>query len=362
MLYRLVSLYSLALAATAAAQTSTIVSPVAAATVEGNTQNNFPWNSTVVRRYMQIHDDIGGAVRMISKLSFRVAQGTGNFTGTRTYDMELFMGHGLHYPRFSYTLANNYVSTPSLVMPRGNVVFGPQGQAVNPGPNPFTANMDLMLTTPFMYNGTDSCVWEAVLHSITTSGTFSIVDADASSTTTGTSAVTGTGCVATGQTSAMAHTLSHADMGGLYLLNMSLARGPASSPIVWALGLSNPNLPFPGLCSNLLTDLALMLPAGSTDASGALTTNTPTNSTLVLPNVFGGATLFSQVHVFDAGRTEPIPITNSDGRSFAIPAPNTTQVNRTARLFNSAGGTTATESIFFNTSTIGHALVTQFTY
>jgi hypothetical protein len=357
------ALLALTLGLSAGAQ-NTIVSPVAAATVEGNTQNNFPWNSTTVRRYMQIHDDIGGTPKLITKISFRVGQSTTNALGVRTIDMELFMGHGPNYPNWSYTFANNYVGAPMQVMPRQNVVFGPTGQAVNPGPNPFT-NQDLMLTTPFPYNGVGSCIWEAVIHANPTAvgGSFLATDADVSSTTSGTAGtITGTGCIATGRAAAMTHTITHADMGGLYLLNVSVGNGPSTAPLLWALGTSNPNLAVPGLCTNVLTDLLIILFAGSTDAAGALTTATPTRSTIVTPNSIGGATLFSQVHAIDMGRPDPIPVTNSNGRTFVVPMPNTTQVNKTTRLLNSAGGTTATEAIFFNTSTIGHALVTQFTY
>jgi hypothetical protein len=248
------------------------------------------------------------------------------------------------------------------VMPRQNVVFGPQGQAVNPGPNPFR-NMDLIFNTPFPYTGVGSCIWEAVIHSNPTAvgGSFLAQDADTSSTTNGTSSSTGTGCTATGRTALMTHAVSHADMGGLYLINVTVLNGPSIAPLIWAIGASNPNLAVPGLCSNLLTNMVLLSLIGATNAAGAFTSDTPSTSAIVIPNALGGATIFSQVHAVDVGRPDPIPVSNSNGLTFVVPMPNTTKINRTARLFNNAGGTTATEAIYFNDSTFGHSLVTQFT-
>jgi hypothetical protein len=342
---------------------NTIVSPAFGTAAEGSSQNNFPWNSTVLRRYMQIHDDIGGSPKVISKISFRVAEGISTFTGTRTYDMELFMGHGPAYPNWSFTFANNYIGAPTQVLTRQSITFGPQGTAVTPGPNPFTANMDLVLPVPFVYDGVRSLVWEAVLHGVTTVGGFSIMDADTSSITIGSAGtVSGTGCIATGRTAAMTHSVSHADMGGLYLANFTVANGPSSAPVLLSIGATNPNLAVPGLCSNLLTDLFQVLLIGTTNAAGAITSDTPSQSAIVAGNTFGGAVLFTQAHALDLARPDPIPLTNSNGRTFTIPLANPTKVDRTARIFNNTGGTAATQGIFFADSSIGHALVTQFTY
>jgi hypothetical protein len=191
-LFRL-SLCALAVTLSAQAQ-NTIVSPAGNDVLEGNTQNSFPWASTVLRRYTQIHDDIGGSPKVITKISFRVGQGTTNYTNTRDLDMELLMGHGGPYPNWSFTFANNYKSGPVTAIARKIVKMGPQGQAMNPGPSPFTANMDLVLDAPFVYNGVDSLIWDAAIHAVTVTGTgsFGSPDADTGAATTG-SAGTNTG-------------------------------------------------------------------------------------------------------------------------------------------------------------------------
>jgi hypothetical protein len=231
---------------------------------------------------------------------------------------------------------------------------------VSPGPNPFTSNMDFVLATPFAYDGVQACVWEATIHSSTVTGTFStVLDADVSTITSGISAVTGSGCTATGRTTPMSHAVGVADVAGTLLLAASAQDGPANAVTLWALGLTDPDLPVPGLCSNLRTDLFQVLVAGSTDSNGL---SNPAEAALVFANSIGGVNLFSQMHCVDFGRPDPIPVSNSDGRIFTVPLPNTTREDRVIRLYNflSAGG--GAQSLFFPTSTLGFGLVVQFTW
>lgn len=352
------------LAAAALAQ-NTIVSPVGAATVEGSSSNLFPWTTNTARRYLQLHDDVGGTPKLITRLSFRVNGSTTNNIGTRIHDLELYMGEGRPALQPSYTFDDNYVGGAAgrtLVIPRTTLTFGPQGQGIG-SPNPFTANMDLPLVAPFPYLGLNSLVWEAVCYGMTTgiSGAFGTPDAEQGVVTASSQVITGSGCVATGQAAAMTHGATVSDVAGTLLMNFTVSGGPASTPCLLAIGRINPNLFIGGLCGNLLTDLYQVLVIGSTDALGAITTNTPSQSTLVFPNTIGGATLFTQVHAIDFLRADPLPVCNSDGRQITVPLSNTARVNRATRIFNNAGGTGASEGIFF-TSTVGYALVTEFTY
>jgi hypothetical protein len=45
-----------------------------------------------------------------------------------------------------------------------------------------------------------------------------------------------------------------------------------------------------------------------------------------------------------------------------LPASNNGRVRRLTRLFNNFGGTTQPNAIYFNTTNIGHGIVTEFTY
>ena len=350
----------LALASALAAQ-STTVSPVGAATLEGSGSNAFPFGSTVQRRYMQIHSDLGSSPLVITRLGFRVTASATNYVGTRDHDLELYMGEGRDALNPSYTFDNNYNAPKTLVMPRGIVTFGPTGQAVTPGPNPFTGVMDLVLPQPFVYTGTASLIWEAHYYGNTSTGTSGTVDAEQGVLTTGTSAVTGTGCIATGQAAAMTHTFTAADIAGTLAMNATVTAGPASSLCFLAIGFTNPILSFPGLCSNVYSDATITQLIGFTDAAGAITTATPTATTFIVPNGLVGVPLFTQVFGIDAGSPNPIQFAASNGRSITVPTSNTTRVNLATRLFNNTGGTTATESNFF-TSTVGYSLPVQFTH
>ena len=84
-----------ALAASLAAQ-GAIVSPVGSATVEGDSNNIFPFGQATARRYMQIHADLGTTPLVITKLTFRVNSPTTatTYSGTRTHDIEVWNGFG----------------------------------------------------------------------------------------------------------------------------------------------------------------------------------------------------------------------------------------------------------------------------
>ena len=354
---------TLLIAAQVLAQGS-IVSPIVSATAEGSSANAFPFSSAVVRRYMQIHGDLGTTPQLFKKLRFRPSAPTAatTYTGTLALDVELYMGQSNGVDKASMFFKNNYVLPPTTAIARKIVNMGPQGLVTPPGPIPFNTAMELVLDAPFLYTGTKACVWELVVYSNTISGSFQTVDADSVTHVSGVSAITGTGCIATGQTAAMAHTMSAVDSSGILALNFTVTAAPASAPILAAIGISNPNLPVFGLCSNLYTDLLAVLPIGSASATGAITTTESGASTLFLPNLYGGATLYTQCHAPDLTRVDPIPVCNSNGRSIVLPMPNLTKVINACRIFNNAGGTTATQGVYFTTSTIGYALPTEFVY
>jgi hypothetical protein len=354
-------LLTLLVAGTALAQ-NTIVSPTVATNSEGQSQNVFPWVSAVVRRYQQVHADLGPGAKAIRRLAFRLAEGTTNYTGTWTIDLEMFMGTNQGIAASSQFFDRNYLTPRSAVVARKTINWGPQGQQVSPGPCPFNQNTSVPLDAPHPYPGAPlALVWEAVVYANAYAGGGTFQDADVGTITTGTSALTGTGCIAIGRASAMTHGLSLTDVGGYLGMNATVSNGPASAPAVLALGSLDPNLPVPGLCSNLFTNLLIVIPIGMTDAAGAITTTTSGASTFFFRNTFGGATITTQVHSPDAGQPG-IPLANSNGRSSTVPVPNLTRVCDVMRILNSAGGTTATQGIYFGTSSHGYGLVTQFTY
>lgn len=349
----------------AAMAQNTLVSPVGTATVDGSTSNSFPFLNATPRRYQQLHGDLGAGAKLITMLSFRLSSGTSSNLGSRLIDLELWMGEGVPALRPSFAFDANYVAGVAgrtQVLPRSLVTFGPQGTAVV-GANPFTGNMDLVLTTPFLFSGTgNSLVWEAVVYSTSAAaaGTFQGPDAEQGVTTTGTSSVTGGGCTATGQSGPMTHTYTVVDVAGTLVLNTQVANGPANALCFLALGVQNPAVTLPGICGPLRSDAQLITFVGITDAVGAIGVDRPTFATATVPNAIQGLDLYTQVFAFDTALASQ-PLVLSNGRVTTTPSSNTTRVNQVSRILNNVGGTTANEGAFFTTS-VGYGLVTRFTY
>lgn len=347
---------------------STIVSPSAASGVEGSSGNSFPWVNTTVRRYMQVHSDIAGSVRVINKLAWRRDGAATNGTGTRAVDVELSMGDSVDYDKVSFVHSNNYLGTPTVVLPRQVVNFGPLTGTTAPAP----FELAIPLATPFTYLGLKSVAWEAKLFGNSLVGTFAgVIDAHGPNITSGVApAVTGPGCIASGQSAAMTLTITHADSQGLYHLGCYVERCPINAPVVLAIGGTNPALSVPGLCGLLYTDLAAVIPVGSSSATGYLGNVDETSILRAAPsmvfatqNTFGGATLYLQAHAIDVGSTNPIPLANSDGKSILVPVPNLTlPAAKVTRISNNGNGTLATQGIYFSTTSYGYGLVTEFTY
>jgi hypothetical protein len=349
---------------TAAAAQQSTVSPVGTATVEGSSGNVLPFASDMPRRYLQIHEDLMGTPRVLTGLSFRMNEGINAFNGTRAIDLELHMGYARPISQLSFFIDQNRVGPYQTVIARRVIHFGPQGQAIRPGPNPFSSNMDLILDVPFPYSGVQPLIWEAVVHAnaLVIGTTFSSLDADEGSSTLGASTRTGLGCTCTGQFDLSYHFASATDMAGILLINFSLDQGPANSPALVSIGSSNPNLSVPGLCSPLYTNLIAIIPIGVVSSQGYITDDDSGAASFVMPNTLAGATLYTQVHALDLLRPDPIQVCNSSGRSTVVPTSNLTKVVRVARLLNYYTGVTGTQATFFNTTSVGYGLVTRFTH
>ena len=356
---RSLPLSSLLLCSALCAQPQTIVSPAGSANVEGTSNNIYPFGTNTPRRYLQIHSDIGGAVRLITKLSFRMnGPSTSTYTGTTAIDTELNMGHSVAWDKASFTFAQNWVTPPVQAVARKTLTWGPQGQGGNPAP---FVNMDIPLDAPFTYLGVlHSLAWEAVVYSYVPNGSYAgTMDAEGGSYTAGASAITGTGCIATGQTAAMTHAFMAYDYAGTLLLGWIVSAGPANALTALAVGTTNPNLAFPGLCSNVYTDMAATIVLGITDAVGVI--DRETTPYILIPNTLPGAILTSQLFALDPARPDPVQVSTSNGRSTTMPFPNLSKVVKVTRVWNDLRGTTATRGAV-TTTTLDYGLVTQFTY
>ena len=361
---RILAAASILLPAAAAIAQGSIVSPTLSATSAGSSANAFPFNSPVPRRYMQIHGDLGDTPRFLQKLRFRPnAPATATtYHGTLALDVELFLGHAEGVGQASMVFQRNYLAPPVTAIARKTVQMGPLGTLTPLGATTFHPAMELVLDAPFPYSGGKACVWELVVHANTISGSFATVDAESALHANGTSTITGAGCIAQGQAMPMSHTLSAVDSSGILALNFTVAAAPAHASVLGAIGVANPNLRVFGLCSNLYTDLLAVLPIGTASATGAITTTEAGASTLILPNLHGGATLHTQCHAPDPGRVDPLRLCNSNGRATLVPMPNLGKVIQACRIFNNAGGTSATQGEYLPTGAIGYVLPTEFVF
>lgn len=315
-----------------------LVSPITAATAEGDGSNAFPWNSTTARRYTQIHSDLGGP-RPISQISFRGNAGnTTNYTATRSCDLEMQMADSVDWDQAQFVFAANYAGPASTVFARRVINLGPLGQNMVSGPNPFT--IFVPLDSPYAYTGVRSLLWDARVYSnVINSGTgsFNAIDIESGSTAAGTSTITGTGCIATGRTGAMTHTFSATDRAGTLVLIPTVSNGPSNAYTLLAIGFSNPNAPITNLCANLYTDLSALLEIGATSAGGAISGDSGLG--FVLPNFYAGAVLTTQAVSLDVGRAPPdLLLSLSNGRSVTLPTPNLSDVVRVTRIYNNTDG------------------------
>jgi hypothetical protein len=137
------------------------------------------------------------------------------------------------------------------------------------------------------------------------------------------------------------------------------------APVVLSLGLGDPNLTIPGLCSPLHTDLTLVLPLGVSDWAGFVGASRPEPLLggpfgFGFPNVLPGSVIYSQAHCLDAGRTDPIKIANSNGHALRLPQITPGDVQPVTRLW--MDNLMSPNAVFVMGSNIGYGLVTEFSF
>lgn len=345
----------LSLCPTVSAQ-STVVSPTRAAT-QGGGGNSYPWSQGPMH-YMQLHSDLKGQFRLVNQLSFRMDPGTGSYSGTRSIDLEMFMGNSVDYDAFSFTFASNYTATPMNVVARKLVNMGPQGPQGQPV-SPFVG-MNVPFDTPFPYVGVQSIAWEARVHGNTGTGSFESADALDSDNAQGATLLIGTGCTVTGRPLPMSMTaIAHQTCNHLTTL-FDVSYAPSNAATVLAFGATNPNLSLQGLCGTLYTDFLLSVPVGTTDASGSFPRG-GSAAFLFRTNPSPGAVVYTQMHSLDASSPYFVPVANSDGVRVTLPSLVPSKVTEVTRLYLYGNATGSDASVDYY-GVVGYALATQFHY
>jgi len=132
-----------------------------------------------------------------------------------------------------------------------------------------------------------------------------------------TSTSIGTGCIATGQASAMSLAATLKNQFVRFRLAYNVTRAPASSPVFMNIDFVNSNLPVPGLCANVIAVPTISFGVGMSDIAGTVPElaleNIPFNAALI------GTTIYSQALAPDFGQPV-LPFALSNGRSHTFPS------------------------------------------
>lgn len=358
------------LVAAALAQSQKIVSPTNLATVDGASYSPLPWfapNAFQPARWLAIHSDIGGRVRTLSALAFRRDAAAPPQPATRTLDLELVVGESVPFDRPSWEFARNWIGAPTTVLPRQLVNVGALTGTGSPPP----FDLRFFFATPVVYGGVNSIAYELRVHAVTGAATCNL-DAVQTSALGGFPGLPqGQGCNPTGSFFSMKLGIAHHEVGSTYCFGAYVTDAPTFARTVLAFGSTNPNLPVPGLCSNLLTDLLAVVDIGTTDVNGRLAewisagTTTfyfPTGSAMfAMPNTFANAQFYVQAHAFDALSTSGIPITNSNGYQVYVPPLGPTAPPPVTSIFTIVPNP-AHPSALLVTPNIGYGLVAEFTW
>jgi hypothetical protein len=303
--------FVLTLAAAAAAQSFTY-SPSVAPTQNGNSNNVYPL-FFATSRYQQVHGDLRGAPRALNEIAWR-RSGTGPITGAvaRTLDCELWIGNG-DYATSSTVFATNFTSAPVNAIVR-RMVNVPDNTA--PNTNPPLFNVTFPFDAPWVYVGTTDLTWELVTHANTSTQSY-ILDAHNGSEI-GAQALSGTACLASGQTARMQQSAVFRSIAWNNTLQLSWAffNAPAAQPAAVLVGATSADLPVPGLCTNLYVGNIFLTLTGVTSGTSF---GTPT---LTIPSqpAYVGAQLWSQGAVADPGQAG-IPFALTQRHAATVPAP-----------------------------------------
>lgn len=265
------------LAAVSSLTAQSVVSPAAFTNVYAPSANTHPIGPTIVTspsmRYMGIHDDMVGKPGVIRGLGFRLNETATSTATTLNLEARISTANSLAGTA-STTFDNNHGPDKTTVISANSTFNFGVFTAPLPGPAPFV--FQFPFTTLFPFAGSAGIAWELIIASRTNTAAFSL-DASSSSVFNLVGASLGTGCIASGNTSAATASSAYAS-GTLTLSGASLT---ASAPGALVLGTSQTSwggIPLPfvlpgttgypsGTCT-VYSDYLIDLPQISTSSGG----------------------------------------------------------------------------------------------
>jgi hypothetical protein len=327
-----------------------VVSPIANAAAEGNSNNTIPFGfGSATQSYQQSHGDMMGRPMTIVGVSWRRdgALATNTAYAAKTITTTLYLGGGDH-ERFGTTFATNYTTARTQV---ATGAFAMPSWATAPAVPPATFTFRIP-TTAYAWNGATELVWEWRGTAMTSTHNMfgdAVSAADVGSVN---DTSYGSGCISTGQAPNpfqlnSTFTTSRLNNQHTFLWTGQYARASVGAAL--NIGVAATNTPFPGLCTNIYTNPVIIISGLGTTAAGVLNVgpvSSPYNASWV------GFAFFSQAWCLDVGQPVAIKASGSDGSRCIVPGLGGPRVSR---LYN-------TTSAVALTGTVGHSygLVVRF--
>ena len=311
-----------------AAQTIT-TTPAGYETVRGTSAVLYPFSGTLSPvgsfRYQEVHTTLRTKpLAMIKAANFRRDESTTTTTTAvaRTAMLEFAMGHG-DIERFAGNFAENYTGGRTVVFTRKSVNLADWQTGTGGGTNPEPWTNRFLFDVPFSYNGINDLVWEVAYDSMTPTGTYNAdrVPGTGSFSNSLAGTALGTGCIATGRTSAFSLTATqHHHIGSKMLRTvLYVTNGPTTQPVVVHADVVDPNLSVPILCGAIRANPTLSIPLGVTSATGG--TNTLMSLSIPFNSAFLTTHTFLQAVALDPGQAPNLlPVVLSQGRDIIWPA------------------------------------------
>jgi hypothetical protein len=279
------------------------VSPPQAVNVEGRSSSGLLFSYPKSRQQQVDSNLIGSRFVLLRGISFRQSNShTRTKALARTIEMRIDLGFGVANPTTTYD-KNYKTGTRATVFPK-QIVKLPDWRGATPTPAPFS--LKFPFKNLFFYKNTESLVWDMLVTKNSVAKAAYYVDwlPTAPAVTRGTTPkALGIGCK-TG-TGTFTHKTNFDASSTNIRLGWGVTGAPASSIVVPAFGLSDPNASI-GWCTNLRTNALLLAPATRANANGT------TGGTLIGPWVISaaGVTLYTQVAAADRTRTGLIALSN----------------------------------------------------
>jgi hypothetical protein len=295
---------------------ATHVAPTGFATLPGAGGNSIPlWSGSAT--YMQVHDAsdlttvFPSPVATIKAISFRVPHG--GVLAARSMDVQITMGTTpVSANTATTTFATNLGPNPQIARPYAQLNLPAVATVSNPNPQGWF----FPLQTPYTYAiPQGNLCYELRFRNM------SVLDGqldDVSGASALVLPLVGTGCTATGQTSAATIGFRSLDMfSGAYVHRLDRSR--ASSSAAMFIGDAPVHVTLPGLCGALET-LPVLTLAGTTNGTGSW------NVVFILGQLYGlpRVTIYTQFAWLDQGL--PLGLGLSDCSPITLPPPTQTRI------------------------------------